>query len=125
MAVQLLSVYDPEDIVDSAISFFVSRGWSVDSQQRLSASFSCKAGPNGFSAMMLLLLAILPGLLYIFWPRGARAITIRARRTLRGSELIMTCSDVIAEDDAWRFRKWIEQNDSDAEDEATEDGGAP
>ena len=46
-----------------------NRGWRVVTQTPESAQLARDRKPNKLMALLLLLFMILPGLLYIFWPR--------------------------------------------------------
>ena len=49
---------------------YTKRGWKIVSQTNTSCQLSRKKRPSALIAVLLLFLMILPGLIYIFWPRG-------------------------------------------------------
>ena len=57
------------NILQKEIVRYGRRGWTVTSQVDDSVYLSRKRRPKPLVALVLLILGILPGLLYIFWPR--------------------------------------------------------
>ena len=55
--------------LQAKIAQLTNRGWRVVTQTPASAQLARDKKPNKLMALFLLVLMILPGLLYIFWPR--------------------------------------------------------
>ncbi len=53
---------------------YTRKGWKIVSQAETSVQLSKKRRPNTIVAIVLLILGILPGLIYIFWPRREKIV---------------------------------------------------
>ena len=72
--------------LQAQIMKLTNRGWRVVTQTPNSAQLARDKKPNKLMALLLLLLMILPGLLYIFWPRR----TVYIYLTLRDDGMLVS-----------------------------------
>ena len=70
---------DKMNALQAKIVQLTNRGWRVVTQEPLSAQLARDKKPNKLMALLLLLFMILPGLLYIFWPRRTVYIYLTLR----------------------------------------------
>jgi hypothetical protein len=60
--------------LQNVVRKYTKKGWKIVSQTDTSCQLSRKNRLSVLIAVLLLLLMILPGLIYIFWPRGEDVI---------------------------------------------------
>jgi len=53
---------------------YMSAGWKIISQTDDAVQLAKKQGPNMIVALLLLLCGLVPGLLYLFWPRPEKLV---------------------------------------------------
>ena len=60
--------------LQQAMHQYLSAGWSIVSQTETAVQLSKKQTPGIFTTLFLLLWGIVPGVLYIFWPRPMKLV---------------------------------------------------
>jgi len=60
--------------LQDSVRKYTKKGWKIVSQTDSSVQLAKKRRPNALVAIVLLVLGILPGLVYIFWPRKDKMV---------------------------------------------------
>lgn len=77
----------PESISTHAARWFGGPPWTLARQQSGELVYWRQLGPNFFTALVLLVIGVVPGLLYLFFARGTQTIAIGIVPTATGSDL--------------------------------------
>jgi hypothetical protein len=96
----------PEDAINEATTYMVSRGFALSHKSDNSATFTRPKKPNNDIGCLLLLLGIIPGLLYIGLFKGTATTTVLATNGPAGTQLVISGDDANA---GYTLRDWAKE----------------
>ena len=93
----------PQDAINGATTYMVSRGFALSHKSDNSATFTRPKKPNNDIGCLLLLLGIIPGLLYFGLFKGTATTTVLATNGPAGTQLVISGDDANA---GYTLRDW-------------------
>ncbi len=79
--------FSPEEAIEGAIAYMLSRGYVLDHRSGNTASFSRYSPPSLALGLVLMLLLIVPGVLYLIWGGNTLRSSLYVTPTERGCRL--------------------------------------